>query len=352
MCVIGEKASVKLPSMREISMLSVVACVALGLLSGCGDEAQEPRSRSDAQVAEQIRVSATKREIERNLRARDVAARQRAHTMTMQAGPAQPAGTAEIEGATAAATSAGSGGLLSAADRASFARLAAKLTGHEGVAVSTVGINRPVSRVGELSSGVAWSTAKSPVAMAAISAGVGARSDLVQAITASDNAAAERLWSSLGKGASAAATAQLRAVGDQRTVVEARRLRAGYTAFGQTNWVLTDQARFAAGMACTDPGAQVLALMNQVVAGQRWGLGSTGNRAKFKGGWGPGISPGNGNGWLDRQMGVLTIKGKPIGVAIATTASGHDAGTQNLTTIARWVATHVDVNRAPRSPRC
>jgi len=190
--------------------------------------------------------------------------------------------------------------------------------------------------------------------MAAIAAGVGARADLVQAISASDNAAAERLWTALGGGApaAAAATAQLRAAGDQRTVIEGRRLREDYTAFGQTDWSLTDQARFAAGMACTDAGARVLDLMNQVVAGQRWGLGSTGNRAGFKGGWGPGVTPGNGDGWLDRQMGVLTIEGKRIAVAIATTAGDHGAGTKNLTTIARWVATHVNVKHVPRSPRC
>jgi hypothetical protein len=105
-------------------------------------------------------------------------------------------------------------------------------------------------------------------------------------------------------------------------------------------------------MACTNAGAQVLGLMSQVVAGQRWGLGSTGDEAQFKGGWGPGVTPGNGDGWLDRQMGVLTIKGKPIAVAIATTAHDHATGTRNLTTIARWVASHVDVKHAPRRPAC
>lgn len=190
--------------------------------------------------------------------------------------------------------------------------------------------------------------------MAAITAGVAERGDLVQAITASDNAAAERLWTSLGDGAPAAeaATAQLRAAGDQRTVVESRVLRSGYTAFGQTNWALTDQARFAAGMACTDAGAQVLDLMSQVVAGQRWGLGNTGNRARFKGGWGPGVTPGNGDGWLDRQIGVLTVKDKRIAVAIATTAGDHGAGIENLTTLARWVATHVNVKHVARRPAC
>jgi hypothetical protein len=99
------------------------------------------------------------------------------------------------------------------------------------VAVSTLGIGQAVWRAGALSTGVAWSTGKVPVAMAALDAGVGAQSDLSRAITASDNSAGERLWSALGAGAraAAAATAQLRAAGDEHTVIEGRRLRAGYT---------------------------------------------------------------------------------------------------------------------------
>lgn len=342
--------------MRTLSMLSILACLAVTALIGCGgDDGQARPSSSDAHVAAQIRASAAEREREREQRTRAAEAAEQARTTAIDPGESLPAGTDEIYGATAAATaSPASGGLLTAADRASFARLGAKLSGQEGVAVSTIGLGRPVSRAGGLRTGVAWSTAKAPVAMAAIAAGVGARNDLVQAITASDNAAAERLWSALGEGsrAAGAATAQLRAAGDERTQIEGRRLRAGYTAFGQTAWSLTDQARFVAGMTCTDAGSEVLDLMGQVVSGQRWGLGSTGNPARLKGGWGPGIASGSGGGWLDRQMGVLTIKGKPIAVAIATTAGSHGAATQNLTTIARWVATHVNVKHVSRRAAC
>lgn len=333
-------------------MLSILACMALTTLVGCGDEGgQNPSANADARVAAQIRASAAERQREREQAAE---ATQQARTTTIDASGSTPAGTEELYGARTATSGSATGGLLSAADRASFARLGAKLAGQEGVAVSTIGLGRPVSRAGGLRTGVAWSTAKAPVAMAAITAGVGTRGDLAQAITASDNAAAERLWSALGEGqrAAGAATAQLRAAGDERTVIEGQKLRAGYTAFGQTTWALTDQARFAAGMTCTGAGKQVLRLMDQVVAGQRWGLGSTGNRAGFKGGWGPGVTAGNGDGWIDRQMGVLTIKNKRIAVAIATTATEHGAGTQNLTTIARWVATHVNVKHVKRRAAC
>jgi hypothetical protein len=259
----------------------------------------------------------------------------------------------------ASAPRASSGGILSTADRASFARLAASLGGEEGLAVSALGIDRRVERVGSLRSAVAWSTSKVPVAMAVIAAGGEAsqQANLRQAITASDNAAAERLWASLGSGQSAASAAdrQLRAAGDKHTSVEYHSLRgAAYTPFGQTSWALTDQARFSAGLACSDPGRQVLALMNQVVGGQRWGLGSAGVDAQLKGGWGPGSTPGASGGYLDRQMGVLTIHGKPVAVSIATRPAdgSHESGTRNLTAIARWLVAHADTSRLSATPNC
>ncbi len=194
--------------------------------------------------------------------------------------------------------------------------------------------------------------------MAVIAAGQGRaqRQDLVQAITASDNAAAERLWRSLGSGRTAAraADAQLRAAGDRQTRIESRRLRAAFTPFGQTTWTLGNQARFTAGMSCTTAGRQVLRLMGQVVAGQRWGLGAAGVAAQLKGGWGPGTLPGVNGGYIDRQMGVITVQDRQLAVTLASRpASGsHDTGLRNLTTLARWVVGHVDVRRLSTRARC
>jgi hypothetical protein len=266
---------------------------------------------------------------------------------------------AEDEAPNPAPSNRSSGGILSAADRASFQRLAGSLSGEQGLAVSPLGLDQKVERVGAITSAVAWSTSKVPVAMAVIAGGgqSSQAANLRQAITASDNAAAERLWSSLGGGQAAATAAdqQLRDAGDGRTSVEYRTLRdGGYTPFGQTDWALTDQARFTAGLACSEPGKQVLALMNQVVAGQRWGLGSAGVDAQFKGGWGPGSAPGVGGGYLDRQMGVLTIGGKPLAVSIATRPAdgSHETGIRNLTAIARWVVSHADATDLPSSAEC
>jgi hypothetical protein len=248
--------------------------------------------------------------------------------------------------------------VLSPADRTSFARLQARLGGRIGLAVSGLGLGQRVQRLGTINSVIAWSTSKVPIAMAVYDAGMAdaQRADLRAAITASDNAAAERLWAALGGGAQAAdaADAQLQAAGDDRTQMQANRLRAGYTPFGQTLWALTDQARFTAGMACLSAGAQVLGLMNQTIPAQRWGLGAAGVEAQLKGGWGPGSQPGVGGGYLDRQMGVLTIHGKPLAVTIASLPAdgAHGTGTSALTAIARWVVSHASVRRVPARPRC
>ena len=249
--------------------------------------------------------------------------------------------------------------ILSAADRASFGQLDASLGGEQGLAVSGLGKGRPVERVGSLRTGVAWSTSKVPIAMAVLDAGLGdsERDDLSAAITASDNAAARRLWTALGGGPAAAQAAdgQLAQAGDHRTRIEYRDLAGpSYTPFGQTNWALSDQARFSAGMACTGAGPQVLGLMGQVIASQRWGLGAAGVAAELKGGWGPGTAPGATGGYLDRQMGVITLHGKPLAVAIASRPAdgSHGTGARDLTRIARWLVAHADTRGVPARPRC
>lgn len=258
----------------------------------------------------------------------------------------------------AATSAAAPAPLLSSADRASFRKLEARLGGAVGLAVAPAGRGGPVQHAGTLRTGVAWSTSKVPVAMAVIAAGGAAAhaDDLRAAITASDNAAAERLWASLGPpGTAAAATdAQLRAAGDTRTRTESRRLRAGYTAFGQTAWALSDQVRFTAGLGCVEAGRAVLDLMGKVIPSERWGLGAVGHDARFKGGWGPGSDPGLGGGYLDRQLGTLTLRGRTVAVAIASRPAdgSHAGGSRALTALARWVTGHVDVRALPATPPC
>ena len=314
------------------------AVAAAALLAGCGGENDSAASdREDDVVARAVAPP----------------------PLPEQTSTRTPTPTIRPSRAPASRATPSTGKILSARARASFMTLAASLGGQEGLAVSGIGADQPVERVGALKSGAAWSTAKIPIAMAVIDSGQQRtlQSDLSAAITASDNAAATRLWASLGSPAEAAnaADAQLRRSGDQNTLIESRPLRgAGYTPFGQTAWTLRDQTLFTARLPCSAAGVQVLTLMGQVAPGQRWGLGAVGVPAQLKGGWGPGVQPGVGGGYLDRQMGILTIAGTPLAVAIASRPGdgSHATGTRNLTSIARWLVGHADVDGLPTRPQC
>lgn len=244
---------------------------------------------------------------------------------------------------TAAAPSSGGGGrgrdLIGPTGQRSFAALERSLGGRSGVAAASYGATP--ERAGSWTSGVAWSSIKVPIALTAIRQGSADSGPLRAAITASDNGAAERLWAGLGTPAAAADAVDrtLRDASDATTHVQSTRTRPGFTSFGQTPWSLVSQARFAAKLPCLRGAETVLALMGQVVGDQRWGLGSAGVPARFKGGWGP-----DARGRYEvRQLGLLTLDGKAVGVAIANApADGTFAtGTANLTRIAAWTAQHV-----------
>ncbi|MDX8152102.1 hypothetical protein SK069_10895 [Patulibacter brassicae] len=229
--------------------------------------------------------------------------------------------------------------LLGAADRAAFEALTTRLGGRVGLALAPLRDPDTVQVVGRLRTGVAWSTSKVPVAVAAVEAGTAPAASLRAAITASDNVAATRLWASLGTAtaAASAATEVLRAGGDATTQIESRTLRPGFTPFGQTTWRLADQVRYAARLSCTPAGRRVRTLMGQVVAGQRWGIAGLPG-ARVKGGWGPGVSAGRAGGYLVRQFGTVRHRGGTVVVAVAATAADLGGGVRKLDAIADWVS--------------
>lgn len=173
---------------------------------------------------------------------------------------------------------------LELALEASFEQLSAAAPANVGIAIARP--DRTFS-LGSWWSGVAWSTIKVPLAVAALrNDWLGARDFAVKAITESDNRASEQLWSQLGEPADAAR--QVQAVvaegGDTATVVESRRLRRGFTAFGQTQWNLQRQARFAAELPTIPDAAEVIDLMQRLSSGDQWGLAAKGIAAKGVGG--------------------------------------------------------------------
>jgi hypothetical protein len=198
-----------------------------------------------------------------------------------------------------------------------------------------------VTTLGDWLEGPAWSTIKVPLVIAAyrqqkpqqVTATMNA------AITESDNAAAESLWEQLGDPATAAQQVQeiLQQSGDP-TLVESRKLRQEFTAFGQTIWSLANQVRFTANAFCNTENEPIFGLMTQINPDQKWGIGTI-PATPFKGGWGPSPS----GKYLVRQLGILTTPLGKVAVAIAAEpASGSfDDGTKDLDDAAQWLSDHL-----------
>jgi hypothetical protein len=218
---------------------------------------------------------------------------------------------------------------------ASFERLAATVSATIGIAVATPG-SAHVFSAGRWSDGVAWSTIKVPLALAALRSDEPGAHDLaVKAITESDNPASERMWSLLGEPADAARRVQavIKESGDAVTAVESRRLRPGFTAYGQTQWPLEKQARFAAQLPFMHGAAAVIDLMHHITTDQRWGLAAKDVAAK--GGWGPGVA----GDYLVRQFGIVPMKSGHVGVALAAEAhdGAFDTGVDAVNRMTEWL---------------
>lgn len=225
-----------------------------------------------------------------------------------------------------------------------FARLRAALPATVGVAVAPVGATGAdgVEVFGDWSTGVAWSTMKVPLALAALRAGdPAAPAYAAAAITQSDNDAAEALWQLLGAGdtAATAVEAVLREAGDTTTEVPPQRVRPEFTAFGQSQWDLRQQTVFAAHLPCLPGSAEVTGLMGRLTPAHQWGLAAQpGGQAK--GGWGPGYD----GRYLVRQFGVLPAPGGgAVAVALAATPnSGAFAdGVTVIGQLSTWVGQHL-----------
>lgn len=206
--------------------------------------------------------------------------------------------------------------------------------------IRTVG-NQTELTLGDWQSGPAWSTIKVPLAIAALrNQGSGqVTDDMRAAIIESDNAAAESIWASLGDPETAAGEVEkvLQEAGDY-TTVESQKIRPEFTAFGQTIWPLTEQARYLAFAACDNTSQPILDLMGEVEANQSWGLGRI-SGTKFKGGWGPSLS----GSYLVRQIGLLKTPTGTASVAVAAepNSGAFDDGVNDLNEVADWLKQHL-----------
>lgn len=205
---------------------------------------------------------------------------------------------------------------------------AAAFGGQLGVA--TVGEHGPVA-AGFSAPSPAWSTIKVPIAVAATRAQLDAEADVRAAITASDNDAAQRLYSAVGP---EAVDAVLTDAGVP-TRVNTAALRPEFSTFGQTQLSVADEAVLANNLACSVGGGAVLQLMGQVDPSQSYGLGAVG--AMFKGGWGPdtvgsyhvrqfGLVPRGDGGW------------SPVALTALPADGTYDTGQNMLTAAAQRLA--------------
>lgn len=214
------------------------------------------------------------------------------------------------------------------------------LSGKVGLALMPVGGDRVVA-LGDWTTGPAWSTMKVPLTLAALRANSGYTGAAANAITYSDNTAADTLWQSLGGADTAAQTVQavLREGGDATTKVPSVRTRSDYSAFGQADWSLSDQLKFASRLPCLPESDAVTSLMGKISSGQRWGLGYLDN-AEFKGGWGPDTS----GSYLVRQFGLIPVDGGELAIAIAAqpNSGSFDDGTYMLTKVATLINAHLE----------
>lgn len=242
---------------------------------------------------------------------------------------------------------------------ASFSRMAADSGGTVGVSVVPLG-RGAFQSFGNLSSGHAWSVMKVPVLVTLLRERGGPdglssreRSWAAAALTQSDNAAAKALFGALEssngglEGASDALQQTLRDAGDDSTVINTTANASGFTTFGQTEWSAKESARFfravANGCLLEAGGTDfVLNLMQQVVGGQRWGMGSVPlgrGPLALKGGWGP----EDGGPYLVRQSAIVGSGSRGYVVSIIAQGSGSfESGIAVVNEAAAWVANNAN----------
>lgn len=234
---------------------------------------------------------------------------------------------------------------------AEFTQLQSALPGQVGMALMPVGGAR-MTIYGDWVSGIAWSTIKVPLAVAALRHERNQSiMELVRAaITVSDNDAAYGLWESLGTGTEAAEAVQqiLDEAGDTSTGKAGRRTEMDDTSFGGTEWSLANQVRFASRLPCLPETEVVTELMGEITPDQAWGLGLL-DGTVFKGGWGPDDDTGI---YTVRQFGLVPVGSGMLAVAFAAQA---DSGTFEDTTalldrMAQLLARHLQELRGGVCP--
>ena len=186
-----------------------------------------------------------------------------------------------------------------------------KYSGQLGIAVTT---KEGTVHVGARGAGPSWSTVKVPIAIAAMRTGhFEGQVDL--AIKESDNPASYVLWKQVVYNSPDARVVvdKLLAEGESK-ITWPQTESSGNVPYGYTRWLLPDQSKFGAHLACLPKAEYVYDAMGDIVEWQQYGLTRL-PHVHAKGGWGydPEL------GWYTvRQFGTLEIEGGTIGLAMTS----------------------------------
>lgn len=225
--------------------------------------------------------------------------------------------------------------LASTGLNASFDEVAATLPpGEVGIATFN---GQQGTQFGSWTSGAAWSTIKVPLSIAAVNVDEFTATPLMrQAISHSDNAAADQMWSMLGDGLTAATAvdAVLRKGGDAAVNVQSQQVHPPYSPYGQTIWPKDQAAIFAFGLPCIAGAASVIDGMRNLGLNQQWGLAPYADVAA-KGGWGPELD----GRYLVRQLALVTNNTGTFGTSLAAKPAdgSFDTGKAMLNALGTWV---------------
>lgn len=218
---------------------------------------------------------------------------------------------------------------------ASFEETAATLpAGEVGVAIFN---GQQVTSYGSWTTGAAWSTIKVPLSIAALRIDPStAEPSMHQAISESDNAAADQMWKMLGDPQTAAAAVDtvLREGGDTAVIVQSQQVHPPYSPYGQTEWSTYQAAIFAFGLPCIAGAAPVLDHMRNLGGNQQWGLAPFADVAA-KGGWGP----DHRGGYLVRQLALVTNSSGTFAASMAAKPAdgSFETGKAMLDTLGAWI---------------
>ncbi|MGJ9413404.1 hypothetical protein ACHAAC_11925 [Aeromicrobium sp. CF4.19] len=206
--------------------------------------------------------------------------------------------------------------------------------GIKNASVSVTPLGQGPITIGDHRRDRAWSTIKVPIVITADRLRRGSAADKKGALRYSDNAAANRVYQSLGGNRRTDVTRHLRKYGDKRTSVHG-------SGAGLTQWGVSHQSKYASRIACSRVAKPARVHMKKAQTSHRFGMLGTklAKRTSQKVGYG---------GSVVRQLAIVKLSdGRAYGVSILADG-GFRSARAKVDRIARWVANRLEYLPARR----